>query len=147
RTVIAGLTVGILLAFSIPKSYESTVRLMPPDDPSSSNLAMMMALSAKMNTGLGSIAGELLGVKSPGALFVGIFRSWTVESRLVERFDLTTAYSKKEEEDACRRLEENTAISEDRQSGIIKLTVTDRDPRRAAAIAQAYVEELDHLVS
>jgi capsule polysaccharide export protein KpsE/RkpR len=50
------------------------------------------------------------------------------------------------EEDARRKLAENTSISEDRKSGIITLTVSDRDPRRAAAIAQGYVEELDHLV-
>src|SRR5207248_176243 len=35
----------------------------------------------------------------------------------------------------------------DRKSGIITITVTDRDPHRAAALAQAYVNELDALVA
>src|SRR6202022_1287261 len=32
-------------------------------------------------------------------------------------------------------------------SGILTITVTDNDPNRAAAIAQAYVDELDRLVA
>ncbi len=42
---------------------------------------------------------------------------------------------------------QNTAISEDRKSGIITISVTDRDPQRAAAIANAYVDELNSLVA
>src|SRR5439155_6453865 len=38
-----------------------------------------------------------------------------------------------------------TDISEDRKSGIITIVVTDRDPKRSAAIANAYIEELDLL--
>ena len=45
------------------------------------------------------------------------------------------------------KLLENTEISEDRKSGIISIAVTDRDPKRAAGIAQAYVEELNQLVA
>jgi uncharacterized protein involved in exopolysaccharide biosynthesis len=37
-------------------------------------------------------------------------------------------------------------VAEDRKSGIIAVTVIDHDPRRAAAIAQAYIDELDRLV-
>ena len=49
--------------------------------------------------------------------------------------------------DARRRLEENTSINEDRKSGIISINVTDHSPQRAAAIAQAYVAELDQVVA
>lgn len=97
--------------------------------------------------GLGALAGDLLGLKNTGAMFIGVLRSHTVESRLVDRFDLRRAYGKRLELDACRKLEQNTQISEDRKSGIIAITVTDRDPKQAAAIAKAYVEELDRLVA
>ena len=50
-------------------------------------------------------------------------------------------------EDARERLAQHTSISEDRKSGIITIGVTDHDPKRAAAMAQAYVVELDRLVS
>jgi uncharacterized protein involved in exopolysaccharide biosynthesis len=148
KAVLAGLVVGCLVAFLIPARYESTVQLMPPDNQSGSGLAMLAALTAKSgNGGLGAVAGDLLGAKSSGALFIGVLSSRTVEDRLIERFQLKKVYSVKLEEDARKKLGENTGLSEDRKSGIIDITVTDRDPNRAAAIAQAYVEELNQLVA
>lgn len=147
KAATAGLLAGTLFAFLIPKSYVASTQLMPPDNQSSSGMAMLAAFAAKSGGGLGGVAGDLLGVKSSGALFIGILRSRTVEERLIERFDLRKVYGKRLEEDARRKLEENTSISEDRKSGIISIAVTDHDPKRAAAVAQAYVEELDHLVA
>ena len=147
RAAVAGLLLGTLLAFLLPKRFESTTQLMPPDSQSSSGMAMLTAMASKTGSGLGAFAGDLLGMKSSGALFIGILRSRTVEDRLIDRFDLRRAYSIRLEENARRKLEENTSISEDRKSGILTITVTDKDPKRAAAIAQAYVEELDRLVA
>ncbi len=125
---------------------------MPPDNQSGTGMAMLAALTTRPgNTagggGLGAIAGELLGMKNTGALFIGILRSRTVETRLVDRFDLRRVYGKRLQDDACHKLEENTLLSEDRKSGIILVTVTDHEAKRAAAIAKAYVEELDRLVA
>ncbi len=141
-----GLLGAALLAFLIPARYESTTRLMPPDSQSASGLAMMAGLSGQLG-GLGALAGEALGMKSSGAMFVGILRSATLQGRLVERFQLKKVYRKRLEVDARNKLAENTSILEDRKSGIITITVTDGDPKRAAAIAGAYVEELDRLVA
>jgi len=148
RAGLVGLMAGLLLAFSIPKRYESTTQLMPPDNQSSSGLAMLAALSTKTPAGgLAPLAGDLLGVKSSGALFVGILRSATVEDRLIDRFNLCQVYGLRYQEDARKVLEQKTSINEDRKSGIISITVTDHDPKRAAGIANAYVEVLNQLVS
>ena len=147
KAATAGLLAGALIAFLIPKSYVASTQLMPPDTQSSSGMAMLAAFAAKSGGGLGGVAGDLLGVKSSGALFIGILRSRTVEDRLVDRFDLKKVYGARLDEDARRTLEANTSISEDRKSGILSISVTDHDPKRAAALAQAFVEELDHLVA
>lgn len=147
RAVLAGLLFGALLAFLLPTRYESSTQLMPPDSQSGSGMAMLAALAARTGSGLGGFAGDVLGVKSSGALFIGILRSRTVEDRLVARFDLQKVYGLRLHVDAQRKLEENTAISEERKSGIITIAVTDHDPKRAASIARAYVEELDRLVA
>jgi uncharacterized protein involved in exopolysaccharide biosynthesis len=147
KAVLAGLIVGLIIAFLIPSQFESSVQLMPPDSNSNAGLTMLAALTSKTGNGLGAMAGDLLGVKSSGALFVGILRSQTVEDRVVERFDLRKVYKAKLQEDARRRLAENTGVSEDRKSGIILITVTDHDPKRAAGIAEAYVGELNTLVA
>ena len=92
------------------------------------------------------LAGDFLGLKTTGALFIGILRSETVEDRIIDKFDLKSVYGVKRMQDARRQLEENTEISEDRKSGIIAIGVTDHNRERAAAIAQGYVDELDRLV-
>jgi capsule polysaccharide export protein KpsE/RkpR len=148
KAFLAGLVVGCLVAFLIPARYEASVQLMPPDTQSTTGMAMMAALTAKAgNSNLGGLAGDLLGIKSSGALFVGVLGSRTVQDRLVERFQLRKVYSIKLEEDARKKLQERTGLSEDRKSGIIAITVVDRDPKRAAAMAEAYVEELNQLVT
>lgn len=148
KAFLAGLVIGCLAALLIPARYEASVQLMPPDNQSTTGMAMLAALTAKSgNSSLGGIAGDLLGIKSSGALFIGVLSSRTVQDRLVERFQLKKVYSFKLDEDARRKLAEKTSLSEDRKSGIIDIAVVDRDPRRAAAIAQAYVEELNQLVT
>lgn len=146
RACIAGLLIGTLTAFLLPKRFESRTQLMPPDTRPSTGMAM--AAMAARSGALAGVAGDVLGLKSSGALFIGILTSATLEDRMVERFGLQKVYwGVRIEEDARQKLDENTTIYEDRKSGIITITVTDRDPQRAAAMAQAYVEELDRLVA
>jgi uncharacterized protein involved in exopolysaccharide biosynthesis len=145
RCVLVGVVVATLVAFLIPKQFESTAQLMPPDSQSSSNLALLAGMSG--SGALGMLPGDLLGIKSTGALFVGVLRSRTVEDRIVDRFDLKSVYGKSLLVKARDKLVERTAISEDRKTGIITITVTDHDPKRAAAMASAYVEELNTLVA
>ena len=146
RAAVAGFMLATLIAFLIPKTYESTTRLMPPDQESGS-MAMAVAMMGKARVGMGSLASDLLGVKSSGPLFADILRSRTVQDRVIDRFDLRKVYRDRYWETARKDLASYTEISEDRKSGIITIVVKDRDPYRASAIAQAYVEELDRLVA
>jgi uncharacterized protein involved in exopolysaccharide biosynthesis len=145
RCAFVGIVVATLIAFLIPKQFESTAQLMPPDSQSSSSLALLAGMSGP--GGLGMLAGDLLGIKSTGALFVGVLRSRTVEDRIVGRFDLKKVYGKRLQVEAREKLAERTAIGEDRKTGIVTITVADHDPKRAPAIASAYVEELNTLIA
>jgi capsule polysaccharide export protein KpsE/RkpR len=148
KATLWGLVVSTIVGFLVPRRYDSTTRLMPPDTQAGSGMAMMAALAGKGGgMGLSALAGDLLGMKSSGALFIDILRSRTVEDRLIDRFDLRKVYGDRYWQDARKDLAQYTAISEDRKSGVVTITVTDRDPRRSAQLAQAYVEELDRLVA
>ena len=147
RATAIGLLASALIASLIPKSYTSTTQLMPPDSQSNTGLAMMASLAAKGAGGLGSMAADLLGVNSTGALFVGILRSDAAQSRLVDQFDLKKVYGIRLDQDARAALDERTIISEDRKSGIISISVTDHSPERAAALARAYVDQLNSLIA
>jgi uncharacterized protein involved in exopolysaccharide biosynthesis len=147
RVAVIGLCASTVIALLIPKSYTSTAQLMPPDSQSTSGLAMMAAMASKVGGGLGSMAGDLLGLKSSGALFIGVLRSETAEDRIIQQFDLQKVYGARLLVDARKKLDENTSISEDRKSGIISISVTDHSAQRAADIANAYVDELNSLVA
>jgi capsule polysaccharide export protein KpsE/RkpR len=89
----------------------------------------------------------LLGVRGSGPVFVEILESRTVADRLIDQFQLAHEYRTTKIEYTRKMLELHTRITEDRKSGVITIVVIDRSPSRAAAMAQAYVAELDHLVA
>jgi uncharacterized protein involved in exopolysaccharide biosynthesis len=142
------LLASALVALLIPVRFQSTTRLMPPDSLSASGLGMMAAMAGRAGAeGIGGMASDLLGVKSSGALFVGILGSETVQDGLISEFNLKHVYHDSKIEDARKDLSQHTDVSEDRKSGIITIAVTDHDAKRAAAVAQSYVDELDRLVA
>jgi len=148
RVFVWSVLISGLIVLLIPNHYEAVERLMPPDSQSGMGAAMLSALTGRGTTaGLGAIAGDLLGVKNSGALFVGILGSRTVQDRLIEEFDLRKVYGESKMEDARKKLTKHTSITEDRKSGIISIEVTDHDAKRAAEMAKAYVNELDRLVA
>jgi len=121
---------------------------MPPDDGPSGGLAIAAAALAGGNGGnLAGLASGMLGLKSTSAIFVGVLSSRTVQDRLIEQFELKKLYRDSRMEDARKHLTEHTEISVDLKSQIITISVTDHDPKRAAAMGQAYIEQLNRLVA
>jgi uncharacterized protein involved in exopolysaccharide biosynthesis len=149
RAGIYALLASALVTFLIPVRYKAKAQLMPPDGQQGLGMALMSALSSKGSGAgaLGGMAGDLLGMKNSGALFVGVLKSRTVADRMIEKFQLQRLYHDSKIEDARDDLDDHTDISEDRKSGILRVAVVDHDAKRAAAMAQAYVNELDHLVA
>ena len=152
--VLRGAILFIAIAFLIPKSYESVTQLMPPDQQSSGAMALISGLSAGVNgssstgtSGLLSMAADLLGMQTSGQLFIGILKSEAAQDHLIDEFDLRKVYWVKTYAAARKILKSRTNIEEDKKSGIISITVTDRSPERATAMARAYVADLDGLVA
>jgi capsule polysaccharide export protein KpsE/RkpR len=96
---------------------------------------------------LGSMAGDLLGLRSSSDLFIGILQSRSVQDQLIGRFELRKVYSAGRMEDTRRALDRHTTLSSDRKSGIITISVEDHSPERAAAMAGEYIGELNRVVT
>lgn len=151
RSAMAGFVLSTLIAFLIPKRFQSSARLMPPDQGNSS-LAMLAAASGGIGTnlgssGLGAMAGDLLGSKNTSDLFIGVLQSRTVQDDLISKFNLREVYWDQRMEDAREDLGKHTDLFADRKSGIITILVTDNSPERAAAMAGEYVNELNRVVT
>jgi len=82
-----------------------------------------------------------------GELFVTILESRNVQDGLIGRLDLVRYYESRNIEDARKSLTASTQIKEDRDSGVITINVTERNPALAANIARGYVEELNRVVA
>ena len=123
---------------------------MPPDNQSnSSNLGAMVAAATSTFTedGFQGVASDLLGLKSPSNMFVGVLGSNTVQDDLIHQFNLQKVYWDRHIEDAQVDLAAHTDITVERKSQIIEITVTDRNRQRATAMCQDYVDELNRLVA
>jgi len=89
RAGLCAFLASALLAALIPNRYHSSTRLMPPDGQSAAGLGILASMSGKAGIGsLGGLAGDMLGVRSSGALFMGIIGSETVQDRLIAQFNL-----------------------------------------------------------
>lgn len=148
KTLIA----SIVVAFLVPAHYKSAVRFVPAENSTNNSSGSMMGLLSKalggsdsLSSGLGLDAAGLLGAKTPGAFYVEVLKSRTVQDRLINRFDLRARYRKSTYVEAGKKLAKFTEIEEDKKSGVITLTVTDYEPAVAAQIANAYIEELNRL--
>lgn len=146
KATVIGFALFVLVAFMIPARYEAVARLMPPDQMNSSG-ALMGALMASGGDLLSSLGSSALGMHTSGATIVGVLNSRTVQDDIVNQFDLRQVYGEKRVEDARQILEKRSSVSEDRRSGIITIAVQDRNPQRAAKLAQAYVDDLNSRVA
>ncbi len=148
RCAAVGLVVSTLVAFLIPPRYTSTARLMPPEQGAGAGMAAMLAsVVGKDGSDMGSMATDFLGLKTSGDLFLGVLKSRTVEDAVIAKLDLRKVYWDRRWQDARKDLEERTDLSADRKSGIITIMVEDRNPQRAAAVAQEYVSQLTQIVT
>jgi len=137
--VVLGLTVSLLL----PCRYVATAVILPPQQGNSTGAAMMAQLSS-----LSAIAGAgagALGIKNPNDLQVALLKSRSVEDAMAARFHLQAIYHAKYRSSARKRWEKKTFIDSGLKDGLIRLSVTDRDPRRAAELANGWVEEYQRL--
>lgn len=130
----AVLAAGITLL--MPNYYTATTKIMPPQQSQSTAAAMLSQLG-----GLASLAGGVAGIKSPNDLYVGMLKSRTVADNLIQRFNLNTLYDEKYQSNTRKELEKLTSINSGKD-GIITIEVDDKDPKRAADLANAYVDEL-----
>jgi Chain length determinant protein len=151
RSFAIGAIVSLAVVFLIPNRYESTARIMPPES-SGSSAALLAAIAGRGGGsgelgGLGSIAASLLGIRTSGPLFVDLLRSSTVSDELIDRFQLQQIYGKRYKVDTAKKLARRTSVIEDKKSGVISITVEDSDPRRARDLVQAYLEQLNLLVT
>ena len=144
KWLVVGLPVlaGVLAAayaLMLPNIYTGTTRILPPQQQPSATSNMMQQLGI-----LSAFYGG--AIRNPNDTFIGMMKSRTVADNLIARFDLNTLYGSRLQSVTRSQLAGVTNIVAGRD-GIITVEVDDTDPKRAADLANAYVDELFKLTN
>ena len=130
---------AIIVSLVLPLRYTATLTLLPPQQSSSMGAALASQLSNM--GGMAALAGGTLGLKNPNDMYVAMFKSRTIEDAMVQRYGLMQEYHAKLSSDARKVFESHATVDGSGKDGLIRISVEDRDPRRAADLANGYVEQ------
>lgn len=135
---------SIIVSLLLPVRYTATVTLLPPQQ----NSSLSTQLSSQFGS-LGSMAMLAAGggglLKSANDMYASMFRSHTVEDAMIERFGLMREYHTRYLTDARKAFEHHTVIDGSGKDGLIHISVEDHDARRAAEMANGYVDQFRDL--
>src|ERR1700721_4805106 len=136
---------ALAFSFLFKNNYEATAAILPPrqEQSVSSLLSGQLGSLAALGGG-GSNIGAALNLKNPNEIWLGLLRSRTMTSHLVDQFNLKATYHKKLEQDAIKALNAHTEI-DIAKNNLISITVPTHDPVFSSQLANAYVDELHRL--
>src|ERR1700733_1982794 len=131
------------VSFVLPREYTATVIILPPQQNSSlsSTLAMQLAGRGAMS---GLTSGGL-GLKSLNDMYVAMLKSRSIEDAVIEHYGLMQEYRKRYYVDARKTFERHAEIEGSTKDGLIRVSIENSDPQRAAQIANGYVEQFRKL--
>jgi uncharacterized protein involved in exopolysaccharide biosynthesis len=142
--VVAGFTiVALVLALVLPVRFTAKITVMPPQQNSSIGSALGSQL-ANLG-GLASLAEGTLGLKTPNEMYVSMLHSQQVEDAMIDRYGLMREYHCDYLSQARKVFERRFDVEASGKDNLIHISVSDKDPRRAAEMANGYVEQFRKL--
>jgi tyrosine-protein kinase Etk/Wzc len=138
RFVVGVAVLAVLVALILPVKYEAKVTLLPPSQSSSSMGAALLGQLGNLGSLTGLAGG--FGMKSPADMYVSLLTSRSVEDAVVQKFGLMAEYHEKRMSDARKDFERYASVVAGNKDGLIRITIEDSDPKRAADLANGYVE-------
>ena len=141
--VLGPLAVGITalgISFLIPPTYTAKTQFLPPQQQQSAAASMLASLGS-----LGGLAGAVGGIKNPADQYLAYMKSVTLQDSLIDRFKLLERYEAKTKTDVRLALTSSVKVVSGKD-GLISVEVDDKDPKFAAQLANAHVEELGKLL-
>ncbi len=136
-----GAVAAIVLSLVLPVRYKGTAKMMPPrQTPSEASLFLNQLTSSAAGSLMAATSGGL-SLKDPNEIYIGLLKTRPVADAIINRFQLSAVYRASNMTDARKALANHTTI-ETEKSGFIVISVTDKDKKRAPAMANAYAEQL-----
>jgi tyrosine-protein kinase Etk/Wzc len=140
---LAAAVASLVYSLLLPNIYTATTMILAMEEDKGGLSAMMAQMG-----GLAGISGVgALGGPTKTDLYISMLKSETVRDPIIDRFKLLEVYKEKFRVDAYRALDKKAVVTAGKKDGIISIAVSDKDPKRAADMANEYVEELGRLAA
>lgn len=135
-----GIAYGVTML--IDPVFSASTTFMPPIQQQNGAAAALASLGA-----LGNLAGNVAGTNSAADRYVALLTSANVLDSLIDRFKLMSVYDAEFRIDARRELLGRVRVILGKKDGMITVAVDDTSPKRAADMANQFVEELRRVTS
>lgn len=144
RFVVGAALLAVVVSLLLPVRYEAKITLLPPTQNSSIASALLGQLGSLGGVGsLASLTGGLM--KTPADMYVSFLTSRTVEDAMIQRYGLMSEYREKKLSDTRKEFERRATVVAGTKDGLIRITIEDGKPDRAAELANGYVDEFRKL--
>jgi uncharacterized protein involved in exopolysaccharide biosynthesis len=142
KFILVVTAISIFISFLWPKSYKSTIRLLPPPA-ESSGLTGLLGSFFQPQISSAQIKPETILI---------ILRSRTLKESVIKKFNFEKVYGSNILEELLKELEGHIEILEHREGGFgfnpliaIDFSFIDRKPERAEKVTEYYVSKLDSM--
>ena len=137
RFMVVAVVVTSIVVFGVMKPmYTAEATFLPPQTAPGSGMAQL----ASQLGSLGAL-GALSGVKSSSEVYLGILGSRTIADSLIKQYALQAVYGTKKLSDTAKKLKSRSTF-ETGKNTLITIRVEDHDPKRAADLANSYLDAL-----
>ena len=131
---------AIVVSLLLPKWYEASALLLPPKDvtmpsPGAGRLAEVVSVTEGLNLPVMVTASDV---------YARMLKSRSIAREIIDRFDLREQYETETFTETYDFLMERSDFRVT-EEGLLKVSVEDRDPEQAAAMANAFVASLDSI--
>jgi len=140
-TLFLGALISCAAAYLLPRYFTATTVMLPPQQQQSSANAALAQLGA-----LAGAVGAGASLKSSDGMYLAFMKTRRLQDALVDRYKLKERYQADTYLEARKELNERVVIVSDKKSGLITVEVDDKDPKFAAALANAHVDQLRNML-
>jgi uncharacterized protein involved in exopolysaccharide biosynthesis len=137
---LCAIVAATVYSYFLPNIYTAKAMIVPLQEDKNP----ISAIAGQLG-GIAGLAGGSLGGSTQADLYTTMLRSETVKDVLIDRYGLMNVYKATLRSAAYQILDKNSLIIANKKDGVITISVEDKDPKRAADLANAYIDALANM--
>jgi tyrosine-protein kinase Etk/Wzc len=133
--------ITVIISLLITPTFKAETKILPPQ---TSNSSFATQLLGKIGSATGLINSSF-GVTNQNSVYVSMLKSRSMFDFIIDKFALMEVFNIEQKEVARQIFNNSVSVQMEEDSNIISLSVLDKDPKRAADIANAFIEKLKEM--